>query len=50
MILEIADIRIRAGDNAAFEEAITRAVATVASAARGFQGYKVHLGVESPNR
>ena len=50
MILEIADIRIRAGDNAAFEEAITRAVSTVISGARGFQGYKVNRGVESPNR
>ena len=33
MILEVADIRIQPGQNAAFEEAITRALATVASQA-----------------
>ena len=50
MILEIADIRIQPGQNAAFEEAIKRAIATVASRATGFQGAKVNRGVESPER
>jgi len=38
VILEIADIRIPAGQNAAFEEAIQRGIATVASRAQGFKG------------
>ncbi len=50
MILELADIRIHPGQNAAFEEAIQRGVATVASNAKGFQGYKVNRGIESPER
>ena len=50
MILEIADIRIQPGQNAAFEEAITRAIATVASKAQGFNGAKVNRGIESPER
>ncbi len=50
MILEIADIRIQPGQNAAFEEAIQRALATVASQAAGMQGYSVTRGVESPER
>ena len=50
MILEIADIRIATGQNAAFDEAIARGVATVASRATGFRGYQVHKGIESPDR
>ena len=50
MILEIADIRIQPGQNAAFEEAIARAIATVASKAKGFNGAKVNRGIESPER
>lgn len=50
MILEIADIRIAAGQQAAFEEAIQRGIATVISRARGFAGWKVNRGVESPER
>ena len=50
MILELADIRIHAGQNAAFEEAIQRALAVVISDTRGFQGYKVNRGLESPER
>jgi hypothetical protein len=38
MILEIADIRIQPGQNAAFETAIRHALATVASQAEGVQG------------
>ncbi len=50
MILEIADIRIAPGQQAAFEEAIQRAVSTVASQAAGMLGWQVHKGIESPER
>jgi len=50
MILEIADIRIQPGQQAAFEEAIQRAIDTVASRATGFQGAKVNRCIESPER
>ena len=50
MILEIADIRIQPGQQAAFEEAIQRGVATVASKAQGFQGFKVNKCIETPER
>ena len=50
MILELADIRIQPGQQAAFDEAIQRAISTVALKAKGFQGYKVNKGIESPER
>jgi len=50
MILEIADIRIAPGQQAAFEEALQRGVATVASKAHGFIGHEVQRGIESPER
>lgn len=50
MILEIAEIRIAPGQQAAFDEAITRALRTVASRAQGMRGYKVNKGIESPER
>ena len=50
MILELADIRIHAGQNAAFEEAIERGLKTVIHGAKGFQGYKLNRGIESPER
>jgi len=50
VILEIADIRIHPGQNAAFEEAIARGIASVISRAQGFRGAKVNRGVESPER
>ena len=50
MILELADIRIQPGQNAAFEEAIARGLQTVIHQAKGFQGYKVNRGIESPQR
>ena len=50
MILEIADIRIAPGQQAAFDAAIQLGVDTVASRAKGFRGYKVNRGVESPER
>ena len=50
MILEIADIRIHPGQQAAFDEAIQRGVNTVISKAKGFEGYKINKGIESPER
>lgn len=50
MILEVADIRIQPGQQAAFDEAIRRGVETVISKAKGFRGYKVNKGIESPER
>ncbi|NDH50680.1 MAG: antibiotic biosynthesis monooxygenase, partial [Betaproteobacteria bacterium] len=50
MILELADIRIHAGQNAAFEEAIERGLKTVVRNAKGFQGFKVNRSIESPQR
>ncbi len=50
MILEIADIRIAPGQQAAFEEAIQRGIAQVLSRARGFKGWKVNRGFENPER
>jgi len=50
MILELADIRIQPGQNAAFEEAITRAAHTIIGHAKGFQGCKINRGIESPER
>lgn len=50
MILEVADIRIPVGKNADFDAAIARGVETVISKAKGFRGYKVNRGVESPER
>lgn len=50
MILELADIRIHPGQQAAFDEAIQRGVNTVIAKAKGFQGYKVNKGIENPDR
>ena len=50
MILEVADIRIQPGRQAEFDEAIVRGVSTVIAQARGFRGYKINKGVESPER
>ena len=50
MILELADIRIHSGQQAAFEEAIARGVTTVIAQAKGFRGYKINQGIENPER
>ena len=50
MILEIADIRIHPGQQAAFDEAIQRGLASVIGNAKGFRGFKVNKGVEDPER
>ncbi|MEY4643969.1 MAG: hypothetical protein RLZZ596_800 [Pseudomonadota bacterium] len=50
MVLELADIRIHPGQQAAFDEAIQRGVNTVISKAKGYRGFKVNQGIESPER
>jgi heme-degrading monooxygenase HmoA len=50
MILEIADIRIAPGQQAAFDEAIQRGLTTVIAQAKGVRGWKVNKGIESPER
>ena len=50
MILEIADTHITPGSNAAFEAALRTGAETVIAQAKGFRGYKVNRGVESPER
>lgn len=50
MILELADIRIQPGQQAAFEAAIAQGLANVVSQARGYRGAKVNHGLESPER
>lgn len=50
MILEIADIRVQPGQQDAFAEAVTRALATVAVQAKGMKGYKVNRCIETPER
>ena len=50
MILELADIRIQPGQQAAFDEAIQRGLTTVIAHAKGFNGFKVNKGIESPER
>ncbi len=50
MILEVADIRIHPGQQAAFDAALQRGLASVIGQAQGFKGWKVNKGVESPER
>jgi heme-degrading monooxygenase HmoA len=50
MILELVDIRIHPGQNAAFDEAIARGLRNVIAHAKGFQGFKVNKGIENPER
>ena len=50
MILEIADIRIHTGQNAAFDEAVARGLRTVVSGAHGFRTASVHKCMETAER
>jgi heme-degrading monooxygenase HmoA len=50
MSLEIADLRILPGKNAEFEAAIQHGASTVIATAKGFRGFKINRGVESPER
>jgi len=48
MILELADIRIHDGQQAAFDSAIQQGLNDVISKSKGFRGFKVNQGIESP--
>jgi heme-degrading monooxygenase HmoA len=50
MIVELAELRIQPGQQAAFDAAIVRGVTEVISKAKGFCGYSVNKGIESPER
>ena len=50
MILEIADFRIAAGQQAAFEAAIQQGIATVISKSQGFKTARVQHSIETPER
>jgi heme-degrading monooxygenase HmoA len=50
MILEVADIRIQPGRQAEFDAAILRGVEQVIAKAKGFLGWQVQKGIESPER
>jgi heme-degrading monooxygenase HmoA len=50
MILEVADIRIRTGQQTDFEKAVQIALATVFPKAHGFQHHSFHRCIESPDR
>jgi heme-degrading monooxygenase HmoA len=50
MILELADIRIQPGQQAAFEKAIELGLSSVIAKAKGFRGAKVNHGIENPER
>ncbi len=50
MVVELAEIRVRPEDKAAFSEAITRATTTVLSKAPGYLGHAVFACQETPGR
>jgi heme-degrading monooxygenase HmoA len=50
MILEVADIRIRTGQQAEFEKAVQIALATIFPKVKGFQHHNFHRCIESPDR
>jgi heme-degrading monooxygenase HmoA len=50
MILELADLRIQPGQQAAFEQAVEHGLNTVISKAKGFQHYEIRRSIESPDR
>lgn len=50
MILELADIRIRPGKQTEFDAAIQKGIDAVVAKAKGFRGFKVNKGIETPER
>jgi heme-degrading monooxygenase HmoA len=50
MILEVADIRIKTGQHAAFEIAVQTALKTIFPKAKGFLHHQFHRCLESPER
>ncbi|MBX9869342.1 MAG: antibiotic biosynthesis monooxygenase [Burkholderiaceae bacterium] len=50
MILELADFRIQAGQQEAFNAVIQKGIDQIISKSTGFCGYKLNNGIESPER
>lgn len=50
MVIEIADIRVKPEDKAAFAEAIARAATTVLSKSDGYRGHSIYACQETPGR
>lgn len=50
MFVEITEFHVRAGEEAAFEEAMTRALSTITAKAKGVSDYRFFRCVESPQR
>jgi len=50
MILELVDLRIQPGKQTEFQSALQRGLEDVVSKAKGFQGYRINHGIESPDR
>lgn len=50
MILEIADIRIKPGQQAAFERAVHTGMTTIFAKAKGCRSQQVRHSIESPER
>lgn len=50
MILELVDIRIHPGKQADFDLAIIQGLEQVISKSKGYIGYKVNKGIETPER
>ena len=50
MILELADLRIHSGQNAAFEAAVERGARECISAAAGFVRFNLEKCIENPQR
>ena len=50
MILELVDLRIQAGKQTEFQAALQRGLDEVITKAKGFHGYRVNHGIESPDR
>ena len=50
MILELVDIRILPGKQTEFQAALQQGLDQTITTARGFQGYRINHGIESPDR
>lgn len=50
MILEVADIHIKAGLQAEFEKSVQLGLNTVFPKAKGFRGHAIQHSIESPER
>jgi heme-degrading monooxygenase HmoA len=50
MILELVDILIRQGEQSEFDIAIRRGLSEIIAQAKGFKGFQINKGIESPER